>query len=78
MPPGEAEPSANTRVLNTSRLLGLRSRTWLTQSSVFLSSGVIEALYSGLAMKMPLWACISALNLCAFSGWPSAASRSPL
>ena len=29
------------------------SRTRETQSSVFLSSGVIEALYSGLAMKTP-------------------------
>ena len=77
MPPGEAEPSAKTRVLKTCSGASPSGRTWLTQSSAFLSSGVIEALYSGQAMKIPLWASITALSLRAFSGGPSEASRSP-
>ena len=44
---------ANTRVLNTSSPLSPLALTRVTQSSVFLSSGVTEELYSGLAMNTP-------------------------
>ena len=75
--PGDAEPSANTRVLKTASGGSPASRMRLTQSMAFLSSGGIEALYSGETMKMPWWTSNSALSLRAFSGGPSAASRSP-
>src|ERR1051326_3345355 len=51
--PLEAAPSANTRSLKAASGASLPSRTREIQSMVFLSSGVSEALYSGLAMKMP-------------------------
>ena len=51
--PGEAPPSAKARFWNTASCTSPGSRTTEIQSMVFFSSGVIEALYSGLAMKMP-------------------------
>ena len=44
--------------------------TRLTQSMAFLSSGGIEALYSGLAMRNPSCAAIWRASFCAFSGTP--------
>jgi hypothetical protein len=44
---------AKTRDLNTSRPFSPLARTRVTQSSVFFRSGVIDVLYSGLAMNTP-------------------------
>ena len=51
--PSDAPPSAKARSLNTASGGSPRSRTREIQSMVFFSSGVIEALYSGLAMNTP-------------------------
>ena len=51
--PSDAPPIANARFLNTASGGSPRSRTREIQSMVFFSSGVIEALYSGLAMNTP-------------------------
>ena len=51
--PVDAPPIAKTRSLKTASGGSPRSRTREIQSMVFFSSGVTEALYSGLAMNTP-------------------------
>ena len=58
--PVEAPPIAKARFWNTASCSSPRSRTSEIQSMVFFSSGVIEALYSGLAMNTPRCAAKSA------------------
>ena len=53
MPPLEADPSANTRVLNTASGSSPSFLMRLIQSSVFFNRGVMDALYSGQAMRTP-------------------------
>jgi hypothetical protein len=69
---------AKTRDLKTSSPVSPLALTRVTQSSVFLRSGVTEELYSGLAMNTPGYSPSRALKARALSGGPSFASRSPL
>ena len=57
------------------RLVGPRTRE--TQSMAFLSTAVMELLYSGQLSSNPSWSITSCLSVRTFAGSPSAASRSP-
>ena len=47
------------------------------QSIAFLSTPLIELLYSGALIRRPWWASIRSFSLRAFAGRPSLSSKSP-